>query len=1157
MNGPLSKVFNKKPFTASEIETVLSQKLPPSLRKFVRGHVFLASLITGKKTTYTNVDTDEPLLDSVGLYKYVSKTKKYKKSWYWLLAVTFFISLFFSPVFILPGILMSIGVWLAEKNASKIKILFTFDPEIEKRFSKFCDQFPSIDKSNAIWLNIGDYSGDSDRNAAKLGFGLPFGMSGNLNFPCLQTNSFLVFFSPDAVILQVGNDCSVHSNVVLSYQVDDITIQESGSSPSDAITIGHRYKYPTMSGAPDKRYKNNPRYCLNKYPIMRIKGGGFCINILTSSPKGFSEIDPAQLFQPRHSLQTSLSKTNAHTVILDAVTSTSTAKPAETIKAEVFQPLESTNVHEFKRDKLTAAQKEQQLPISKVEAPPRSLPKDKTFSMVEAHKFLLSAMTSPKVEEKVENRPQNVDAQDDLVRVELDPISPLQQVTQNGVPRNSNEYAIPQNETKKTNSYWIPKNQTVRVKGITISGGMIYYNATHSQVYHPSMVEESQMIGTGSGDFRRDLSGYYPAYRNINPDDRRAYLNWLASDRSDPSAGIGFVFIYFYGLERRLVIDSKFDASIEDEKPVILEEIRRLLAVYSANRSFKRYATSLSDFVEVSTEYSPDFHESIMAETLKIETGAVNSKVSKHSISIAISQLVDQQKTITADWAYLWAQQFSSMLDKTVVSYKPLLYKAFQQVFESRYPNGFYATPSKVPLTVNYQAAASGAGLIEKPIGKLTDVVNAEANAAKIRELLNDVSELTEPYWRIKRRAATSGFVFDLFLHLPTSLWPQKILDMAAKLLKKVDSKEMPLGDIVNVFGMVSVNRANLQKLFTRLAELGIYAEPSIIQGASTPKVVDALLLYRHESNAHLQAPSAGFHGATVFAELACAVSAADGHVSTEEIEHIHHRIAHWPGLTSFEQKCIASKVTMFLKQTVTFAKLKAKLKLIPPEEIDSVARMLAGVSGADNNLNPLEIALLEKIFAALEIPDKLYSYLHSSPAASTNNQEAQGGLSSIDNVVVTASSQISSPSSGAELAAPKVAAINLDFKKIAALQAETKHVSSILSAVFDQDSDNAQPHEVISAVEPTASGTVSFEVFPSLNSKQAIFLNRFLTNPAWAKDELNTIASDLGLMVDGTLDVINELAWDVFDDPLFEGDHYLEINPDLAEQIIASASAQ
>lgn len=1154
MNGPLSKVFHKKPFTASEIETVLSQKLPPALRKFVRGRVFLASLITGKRTAYTNVDTDEPSLDSLGLYKYVSKTKKYKKSWYWLLAATFFIGLFFSPVFLLPGIILSMGMWLAEKNTSKIKILYTFDPEIDKRFSKFCDQFPSINKSNAIWLNIGDYNGESDRNTAKCGFGLPFGMSGNLNFPCLQTNSFSVFFSPDAVIMQVGNDCSVHSNVVLSYQIDDITIQEAESSPSDAITIGHRYKYPTMSGAPDKRYKNNPRYCLNKYPIMRIKGGGFCVNILTSSPKGLSGIDPAQLYQPRNSL-TPLSKTDAHKVLLDTMTSVSATAPAETFNAKTSNTKESIDLCEVKRVEPTPVPAEQKLPIIKTDTPSNVLPKVTPLSMAEAHKLLRDAVASSVVGEAFVSRPNNVGNEDALVRVELDPVLSLG-ATQSDISRKSAEYVIPQNENKKTNSYWIPKSQIVRVKGITISGGMIYYNATHSRVYHASMVEESLMIATASRDFRRDLIGYYPTYRDINPDDRRAYLNWLASDRADPSTGIGFVFIYFYGLERRLVIDSKFDASVEAEKPFILQEIRRLLAIYSTNRSFKRYATSLIDFVEVPTDYSPDFHESIMSETLKVETGAVNSKVSKYAIAIAISQLVDQQKTITADWAYLWAQQFSSMLDKTVVSYKPLFYKAFQQVFKSRYPNGFYATPSKVLLTVNYQAAASGVGLIEKPIGKLTDVVNAEANAAKIRELLNDVSELTEPYWRIKRRATTSGFVFDPFLHLPTSLWPQKILDMAAKLLKKVDSKEMLLGDIVNVFDMVSVNRANLQKMFTRLAELGIYAEPSIIQGASTPKAGDTLLLYRHESNAHLQAPSAGFHGATVFAELACAVSAADGHVSTDEIEHIHHRILCWPRLTPFEQKCITSKVTVFLKQTVTFAKLKAKLKLIPPEEIDSVARMLAGVSGADNNLNPSEIALLEKIFAALDIPDKLYSYLHSSPTVATNNLEAQSGLSSVGNVSVTANSQMSSPSSAIEFTAPKAVGINLDFKKIAALQAETKHVSSILSAVFDQESDSAQPAEVISAVESTKLGAISFEVFPSLNNKQAIFLNRFLTNPAWAKDELNTIASDLGLMVDGTLDVINELAWDVFDDPLFEGDHYLEVNPDLAEQIIASASA-
>ncbi|MGV8835057.1 hypothetical protein [Cellvibrio sp.] len=116
--------------------------LPPSLRKFVRGHVFLALLITREKTTYANVDTDEALLDSVGLRKYVSKTKKYKKSWYWPLAITFFISLFFSPIFLLSGILLSIGVWLAESNTWKIKTLYTLILKLRSGLFDFATNFP-------------------------------------------------------------------------------------------------------------------------------------------------------------------------------------------------------------------------------------------------------------------------------------------------------------------------------------------------------------------------------------------------------------------------------------------------------------------------------------------------------------------------------------------------------------------------------------------------------------------------------------------------------------------------------------------------------------------------------------------------------------------------------------------------------------------------------------------------------------------------------------------------------------------------------------------------------------------------------------------------------------------------------------------------------
>ena len=79
---------------------------------------------------------------------------------------------------------------------------------------------------------------------------------------------------------------------------------------------------------------------------------------------------------------------------------------------------------------------------------------------------------------------------------------------------------------------------------------------------------------------------YWPSYYAATPEQRSHYLDWLVGGRSDPGVAIGYVFIYFYGLERRVLVDG------EDHLP-IAEEILRLQGIYGANRSFRNYSSSL------------------------------------------------------------------------------------------------------------------------------------------------------------------------------------------------------------------------------------------------------------------------------------------------------------------------------------------------------------------------------------------------------------------------------------------------------------------------------------------------------------------------------------------------------------------------------------
>jgi hypothetical protein len=73
---------------------------------------------------------------------------------------------------------------------------------------------------------------------------------------------------------------------------------------------------------------------------------------------------------------------------------------------------------------------------------------------------------------------------------------------------------------------------------------------------------------------------YWPAYSQFSPMHRYQYLRWL-KDIEQPT-NLSYVFLYFYGLERHLLV-GEYDKAVD--------EILRLLAAHP-QKSFRQYATS-------------------------------------------------------------------------------------------------------------------------------------------------------------------------------------------------------------------------------------------------------------------------------------------------------------------------------------------------------------------------------------------------------------------------------------------------------------------------------------------------------------------------------------------------------------------------------------
>lgn len=139
---------------------------------------------------------------------------------------------------------------------------------------------------------------------------------------------------------------------------------------------------------------------------------------------------------------------------------------------------------------------------------------------------------------------------------------------------------------------WIKADETVEVQGLEIKGGLFYLGQSLPRL--DGLSNENCLVdpGLAVSQTRVDTFGhdmpYWPSYSAIKPWSRSAYLNWLTGTRADPASYIGYAFLDFYGVERRLFLDRECD-----DADTILAEVTRLLKVYASNRSFQHYGGAL------------------------------------------------------------------------------------------------------------------------------------------------------------------------------------------------------------------------------------------------------------------------------------------------------------------------------------------------------------------------------------------------------------------------------------------------------------------------------------------------------------------------------------------------------------------------------------
>jgi tellurite resistance protein len=689
-----------------------------------------------------------------------------------------------------------------------------------------------------------------------------------------------------------------------------------------------------------------------------------------------------------------------------------------------------------------------------------------------------------------------------------------------GLAASEQTFAIPEPPRGSGEGRWVPPGETVRIAGLDLPGGMLYVGSRLKAANgnaEPSLISERLNIAR-EGDFREPHTHYWPSFSDISATARRAYLNWLAQGRSHPDCDIGLVFLFFYGLERRVIFDTSKDPSIKSEWPAIADELRRLLAIYGQRSgSFLRYAGDLLNWIELdgASANSKLYLDPIPSFPRSYELPGY--------LKLALGQTSVDRAPLPAELALAWVRLNPQSYLRTAATRCP---EEFERLFIQRYQEmlgrGLVLPRNRTKLKFVYRPASAGfnGATITLGFGDVPDVTALTAPIRTLMEIANRCTDELGAFSRLVGKDASARTSLDGLLQLPATLWPveaQKRIE-ALKGSMQAGALTQRLDAVIALLGgsNQALNRDRVRALARALQEVGIGMEPDVLTGARAPGAADPVVLFALSPGEASASDTDAYRTAALTLQLASAVAHADGSISEQETLHLRKEIELWNHLTPRSRQRLHAHLDWLILSPMTLAGLKKKLDPLEQSAKQVVATFMATLAQADGMVSPDEVKFLEKVYKALGVePKQVFSDVHAA-------------------------------GSGHAPSAPTATAgFRLDAARIAELEKDTARVSALLSEIFTEEA--VPPPALPVEVEPTpAPGLLG------LDEAHSALVRLMLSRPQWSRAELEDAASDLELMLDGALEQVNEACFDAHDIPLSEGEDPIEIHPEALEKIEA-----
>lgn len=513
--------------------------------------------------------------------------------------------------------------------------------------------------------------------------------------------------------------------------------------------------------------------------------------------------------------------------------------------------------------------------------------------------------------------------------------------------------------------------QQIKIAGYTLDDPLIYVINSDKYINaDSSLICLKAKIGPPA-KILNDKLGYYPQTARLEPYQLGNYIEWLSNGRNNPEIDMGYVFLFFYGLERRVLVDGK------DIVP-IGNELIRLMKTYRTSGSLITYASRLLSYLVMLKKLKPT--EKLITKLLDFQDGYIDDylQIMLHGY------LAKNNLPMPYDWALRFcAQDKRVKRSKITDDVSDEFTKLFEKKYKEKYGSGIQLKVSSKDYSIDYKPASPSLMYHSDNLIPTANWPSVSQWIQTSRPLINMWNECIEELRVFARKVSSKGVdSVEAYNALPEDLkgttehpyqkeWEQ-LLDTY---MTDYGTTMLPVYEIAKFHNIEKRSRLTLAQSYSiveTVESLGSSIEPDARYFNKSYPWNDKVAIIKLPDEPHLS-EGQNYLLASMVLKISLQISQADGITDNEEkqviIEFIEERFM----LNRNDRIRLKALLDVQLAGDLSIAGLKKSItSKFNTKQRESLGKFLISIAGASEGICKEEKTALKKTFKTLDIDQEL-----------------------------------------------------------------------------------------------------------------------------------------------------------------------------------------